>query len=125
MVTRPRERAIFGMGPGDATSGSFSCFITSQIDTAPNGQNELKSPTSDASGVNGLRFIERNIRKAVRQFEKVEGGPVRPSIVVLNCEEVPVTREDALKRVRLEMSRYDIDRVILLTRGGAIDDIKK
>lgn len=86
---------------------------------------ELKSPTSDASGVNGLRFIERNIRKAVRQFEKVEGGPVRPSIVVLNCEEVPVTREDALKRVRLEMSRHDIDRVILLTRGGAIDDIKK
>ena len=86
---------------------------------------ELKSPTSDASGINGLRFIERNIRKAVRQFEKVEGGPVRPSIVVLNCEEVPVTREDALKRVRLEMSRHDIDRVILLTRGGAIDDIKK
>ena len=86
---------------------------------------ELKSPTSDASGVNGLRFIERNIRKAVRQFEKVEGGPVRPSIVALNCEEVPVTREDALKRVRLEMSRHDIDRVILLTRGGAIDDIKK
>ena len=86
---------------------------------------ELKSPTSDASGINGLRFIERNIRKAARQFEKVEGGPVRPSIVVLNCEEVPVTREDALKRVRLEMSRHDIDRVILLTRGGAIDDIKK
>ena len=86
---------------------------------------ELKSPTSDASGVNGLRFIERNIRKAVRQFEKVEGGPVRPSIVVLNCEEVSVTREDALKRVRLEMSRHDIDRVILLTKGGAIDDIKK
>ena len=46
-------------------------------------------------------------------------------IVALNCEEVPVTREDALKRVRLEMSRHDIDRVILLTRGGAIDDIKK
>ena len=35
MVTRPRERATFGMGPGDATSGSFSCLITSQIDTAP------------------------------------------------------------------------------------------
>ena len=86
---------------------------------------ELKSPTSDASGVNGLRFIERNIRKAARQFEKAEGGPVRPSIVALNCEEVPVTREDALKRVRLEMSRHYIDRVILLTRGGAIDDIKK
>ena len=61
----------------------------------------------------------------MRQFEKVEGGPVRLSIVVLNCEEVPVTREDALKRVRFEMSRHDIDRVILLTRGGAIDDIKK
>ena len=86
---------------------------------------ELKSPTSDASGVNGLRFIERNIRKAVKQFEKVEGGPVRPSIVVLNCEEVHVARKDALKRVRLEMSRHEIDRVILLTRGGAIDDIKK
>lgn len=86
---------------------------------------ELKSPTSDASGVNGLRFIERNIRKAVRQFEKAEGGPVKPSIVVLNCEEVPVTREDALKRVRLEMSRHDIDHVILLTKGGAIDDINK
>lgn len=86
---------------------------------------ELKSPTSDASGVNGLRFIERNIRKAVKQFEKVEGGPVRPSIVVLNCEEVHVARKHALKRVRLEMSRHEIDRVILLTRGGAIDDIKK
>lgn len=86
---------------------------------------ELKSPTSDASGVNGLRFIERNMRKAVKQFEKVEGGPVRPSIVVLNCEEVHVSRKDALKRVRLEMSRHDIDRVILLTRGGDIDDIKK
>lgn len=86
---------------------------------------ELKSPTSDASGVNGLRFIERNIRKAVKQFGKVEGGPVRPSIVVLNCEEVHVARKDALKRVRLEMSRHEIDRVILLTRGGAIDDIKK
>lgn len=86
---------------------------------------ELKSPTSDASGVNGLRFIERNIRKAVKQFEKVEGGPVRPSIVVLNCEEVHVARKDALKRARLEMSRHEIDRVILLTRGGAVDDIKK
>ena len=86
---------------------------------------ELKSPTSDASGVNGLRFIERNIRKAVKQFEKVEGGPVRPSIVVLNCEEVHVARKDALKRVRLEMSRHEIDRVILLTSGGAVDDIKK
>ena len=86
---------------------------------------ELKSPTSDASGVNGLRFIERNIRKAVKQFEKVEGGPVRPSIVVLNCEEVHVARKDALKRARLEMSRHEIDRVILLTRGGAIDDVKK
>lgn len=50
---------------------------------------------------------------------------MRPSIVVLNCEEVPVTREDALKHVRLEMSRHDIDCVILLTRGGALDDIKK
>lgn len=86
---------------------------------------ELKSPTSDASGINGLRFIERNIRKAVKQFDKVEGGPVRPSIVVLNCTEVPVTREKALKRVRLEMSRHDIDRVILLTHGEAVDDIKK
>ena len=86
---------------------------------------ELKSPTSDAGGVNGLRFIERNIRKAVKQFDKVEGGPVRPSIVVLNCEEVSVTREQALKRVRLEMSRHAIDRVILLTQGGVIDDIKK
>ena len=80
---------------------------------------ELKSSTSDASGVNGLRFIEHNIRKVVQQFEKVEGGPVRFSIVVLNCEEVLVTREDALKRVRLEMPRHGIDRVILLTRGGS------
>ena len=61
----------------------------------------------------------------MQQFEKVEGGPVRPSIVVFNCEEVLVTREDALKRVGLEMSRHDIGRVILLTRDGAIDDIKK
>ena len=86
---------------------------------------ELKSPTSDAGGINGLRFIERNIRKAVRQFEKVEGGRVKPSIVVLNCEKVPVSREDAMRRVRLEMSRHDIDRVILITRDGLIDDIKK
>lgn len=86
---------------------------------------ELKSPTSDALGINGLRFIERNIRKAVRQFEKTEGGPTRPSIVVLNCCEVPVSREDALKRANLEMSRHDIDRVILITRGSVIDDITK
>ena len=50
---------------------------------------------------------------------------MRPSIVALSCEEVSVTREQALKRVRLEMSRHDVDRVILLTQGGAIDDIKK
>lgn len=86
---------------------------------------ELKSPTSDASGINGLRFIERNIRKAMRQFENVQGGPVRPSIVVLNCADVPVSRRDALKRVHLEMSRHDIDRVILITRGNMVDDIRK
>ena len=85
---------------------------------------ELKSPTSEAAGINGLRFIERNIRKAVRQFEKAVGGPVRPSIVVLNCVGMRLSRADALKRVRLEMGRHDIDRVILLTDGG-IDDLKK
>lgn len=86
---------------------------------------ELKSPTSDASGINGLRFIERNIRKTIRQFDKVQGGPVRPSIAVLNCVDVHVSRSDALKRVHLEMSRHDIDRVILITKGNVIDDIKK
>lgn len=86
---------------------------------------ELKSPTSDASGINGLRFIERNIRKAMRQFENVQGGPVRPSIVVLNCADVPVSRCDALKRVHLEMSRHDIDRVILITKGNVVDEINK
>ena len=86
---------------------------------------ELKSPTSDASGINGLRFIERNIRKTIRQFDKVQGGPVRPSIAVLNCADVHVSRNDALKRVHLEMSRHDIDRVILITEGNVIDDIKK
>ena len=86
---------------------------------------ELKSPTSDASGINGLRFIERNIRKTMRQFEKVQGGPVRPCIAVLNCADVPVSRSDALKRVRLEMGRHDIDRVILITKGNVIDDIKQ
>ena len=86
---------------------------------------ELKSPTSDASGINGLRFIERNIRKAMRQFENVQGGPVRPSIVVLNCADVPVSRHDALKRVHLEMSRHDIDRVILITKGNVVDEINK
>ena len=85
---------------------------------------ELKSPTSEAAGINGLRFIERNIRKTVRQFEKAVGGPVRPSIVVLNCVGMRLSRADALKRVRLEMGRHDIDRVILLTDGG-IDDLKK
>ena len=39
--------------------------------------------------------------------------------------EVPVARADALKRVHLEMSRHDIDRVILLSLGGAVDDVKK
>ena len=46
---------------------------------------ELKGPTSEATGINGLRFIGRNIGKAVRQFEKAVGGPVKPSIVVLSC----------------------------------------
>lgn len=85
---------------------------------------ELKSPTSEVSGINGPRFIERNIRKAVRQFEKAVGEPVRPSIVMLNCVGMRLSRVDALKRVRLEMGRHDIDRVILLTDGG-IDDLKK
>lgn len=84
-----------------------------------------KSPASDATGINGMRLIERNIRKAARQFEKVEGGPVRPSIVVLNCSEVNVSRDAALKRVHLEMKRHDIDRVILITKGDVIDDIRK
>ena len=74
----------------------------SNIDLVLDGRLcELKSPTTEASGTNGLRFIERNIRKAVKQFQKVEGGPVKPSIVVINCMEVPVARDDALKRVHL------------------------
>lgn len=98
----------------------------SNIDLVLDGRLcELKSPTTEASGTNGLRFIERNIRKAIKQFQKVEGGPVKPSIVVINCMEVPVARDDALKRVHLEMSRHDIDRVILLSLGGAVDDVKK
>ena len=98
----------------------------SNIDLVLDGRLcELKSPTTEASGTNGLRFIERNVRKAVKQFQKVEGGPAKPSIVVINCMEVPVARDDALKRVHLEISRHDIDRVILLSLGGAVDDVKK
>ena len=98
----------------------------SNIDLVLDGRLcELKSPTTEASGTNGLRFIERNIRKAIKQFQNVEGGPVKPSIVVINCMEVPVARDDALKRVHLEVSRHDIDRVILLSLGGAVDDVKK
>lgn len=84
-----------------------------------------ESPASDATGINSMRLIERNIRKAARQFEKVKGGPVRPSIVVLNCSEVNVSRDAALKRIHLEMKRHDIDRVILITKGDVIDDIRK
>ena len=47
------------------------------------------------------------------------------SIVVMNCCKVPVLRKDALKRVNLEMSRHDIDRVILITEDNVIDDITK
>ena len=98
----------------------------SNIDLVLDGRLcELKSPATEASGTNGLRFIERNIRKAIKQFQKVEGGLVKPSIVVINCMEVPVARDDALKRVHLEMSCHDIDRVILLSLGGAVDDVKK
>ena len=85
---------------------------------------KLKGPTSEVAGINGLRFIERNIGKAVRQFEKAVGGPVKPSIVVLNCVGMRLSRADAPKRVWLEMGGHDIDRVILLTDGG-IDDLKK
>lgn len=50
---------------------------------------------------------------------------MRPPMVVMNCAEVTVSRSEALKRVRLEMSRHDIDRVILISQGGVIDDLKK
>ena len=86
---------------------------------------ELKSPTSDASGTNGLRFIERNIRKAARQFYKTHGGPTRPVVIALNCETVPVAREDAIKRAKLEMSRHNVDVIHLITQGGAVDKIEK
>ena len=120
------KRAVLGSpGPPIVYKKPKETFAHERGGSYDLAAHEALRAAGHASGVNGLRFIERNIRKAVRQFEKAEGGPVKPSIVVLNCEEVPVTREDALKRVRLEMSRHDIDHVILLTKGGAIDDINK
>lgn len=98
----------------------------SNIDLLVDGRLcELKSPTSDNSSDNGPRFIERNIRKAIKQFKKTDGGPTRPVIVALNCETVPIGREDAVKRTALEIERHNVDRVLLITRGGVVDDIKR
>ena len=97
----------------------------SNIDLLLNGRLcELKSPTSDVSGANGLRFIERNIRKAIRQFHNTDGGPTKPIIIALNCETVPVTRDDAVKRTTLEMNRHSVDIVYLITKGGVVDKIE-
>lgn len=86
---------------------------------------ELKSPTSDASGVNGLRFIESNIRKAIKQFSKTEKGTVRPIQIALNLIDVPVTRSSAVRRATIEMDRHNVDRVLIITDGWIIDDLRK
>ena len=86
---------------------------------------ELKSPTSDASGVNGLRFIESNIRKAIKQFSKTEHGAVRPIQVVLNLVGIPIDRSSAVRRATMEINRHNVDRVLIITNGGTIDDIRK
>ena len=86
---------------------------------------ELKSPTSDASGVNGLRFIESNIRKAIKQFSKTEKGVVRPIQVALNLIDVPVARSSAVRRATIEMDRHNVDRVLIITNGWIIDDLRK
>ena len=76
---------------------------------------EVKSPTSNSKGENSLRFVERNLRKAIRQFGKTEGGPTRPIRVVLNALNVDFSHEGIEKRVRLEMDRHDIEEVLLIT----------
>lgn len=98
----------------------------SNIDLLLDGELcEVKSPITDATGTNAMRFIERNLRKAVKQFKKVYGGYDGEVAVVLNCMGVHSDRESIIKRIRLELSRHPVDRVILITGSGDIDDIHK
>ena len=45
--------------------------------------------------------------------------------VALNLIDVPVARSSAVRRATIEIDRHNVDRVLIITNGWIIDDLRK
>ena len=83
---------------------------------------EVKSPNADGGSKDPLRFVEKNIRKAKKQFKGslTPGAPVR---VVFNNVYTAAADEDVMRRIRVEVDRHGIAEVIFVHKDGSVERI--
>lgn len=92
----------------------------SNIDLLIDGEwFEIKSPDADGSGKDSTRFVEKNLRKAKRQFERMSVKQEKVN-VVFNGKYTEVDDNDIYLRIDHEMSRHGIDKVIQVRKDGSV-----
>lgn len=83
---------------------------------------EVKSPNADGGSKDPLRFVEKNIRKAKKQF-KGSQTPDAPVRVVFNNVYTAAADEDVMRRIRVEVERHGIAEVIFVHKDGSVERI--
>ena len=81
---------------------------------------EVKSPNADGGSKDPLRFVEKNIRKAKKQF-KGSLTPDAPVRVVFNNVYTAAPDEDVVRRIRVEVDRHGIAEVIFVHKDGSVE----
>ena len=80
---------------------------------------ELKSPTT-GSNPESMRFVERNLRRAVDQFEKHPSAHEQPVRVVFNGRYVRVSDTRIAAEITAEMQRLGVSEVVQVCKDGSI-----
>ena len=95
----------------------------SNIDLVMGGEPwEVKSPDADGRSRDPLRFVEKNLRKAKRQFLGSE-TPDAPVRVVLNGIYAAPADGEVRERIVSEMRRHGIESVIHIRKDGSTERI--
>ena len=86
---------------------------------------EVKSPTADGTAANSLGFVEKNLKKAKRQFRDDPSTDNAPTRVVFNCRYSAVS-DDAIEseiREKMHLKNVGVSEVIMVCKDGSLREI--
>ena len=77
--------------------------------------------------MDGAIFVSENSRmRKAKDFGIIPACAGNTLIqVALNLIDVPVARSSAVRRATIEIDRHNVDRVLIITNGWIIDDLRK